>query len=40
MTIRPIKTGRDYRNALKEIEKLWEAQPNSPREVGSTCWLR
>jgi HTH-type transcriptional regulator / antitoxin HigA len=32
MTIRPIKTGRDYRNALKEIEKLWDAKPNSPRE--------
>jgi len=31
MTIRPIKTGRDYRNALKEIEKLWDAKPNSPR---------
>ena len=31
MTIRPIKTGRDYRNALKEIEELWDAKPNSPR---------
>jgi HTH-type transcriptional regulator/antitoxin HigA len=31
MMITPIKTGRDYRNALKAIEKLWDAKPNSPR---------
>jgi HTH-type transcriptional regulator/antitoxin HigA len=31
MTIKPIKTERDYRNALKEIEKLWNAKPNSPK---------
>ena len=30
MKIKPIKTGRDYRNALKEIEKLWNAKPNTP----------
>jgi HTH-type transcriptional regulator/antitoxin HigA len=27
MTINPIKTERDYRNALKEIENLWNAKP-------------
>jgi HTH-type transcriptional regulator/antitoxin HigA len=30
MTIKPIKTERDYQNALKEIEKLWDAKPNTP----------
>ena len=30
MTIKPIKTERDYRNAPKEIEKLWDAKPNTP----------
>jgi HTH-type transcriptional regulator/antitoxin HigA len=29
MTIRPIKIDRDYRKALKEIEKLWDAKPNT-----------
>jgi HTH-type transcriptional regulator/antitoxin HigA len=29
MTIKPIKTERDYRNALKEIENLWNAKPNT-----------
>jgi HTH-type transcriptional regulator / antitoxin HigA len=27
MTIKPIKTERDYRKALKEIENLWDAKP-------------
>ena len=31
MTIRPIKTERDYRKALKEIEKLWDAKQNAPK---------
>ena len=31
MTIKPIKTERDYRTALKEIEKLWDAKPNTPK---------
>ena len=31
MTIRPIKTERDYRKALKEIERLWDAKPNTPK---------
>ena len=31
MTIKPIKTGRDYRTALKEIERLWDARPNTPK---------
>jgi HTH-type transcriptional regulator / antitoxin HigA len=30
MTIKPIKTERDYQNALREIEKLWDAKPNTP----------
>ncbi|MBF0483826.1 MAG: transcriptional regulator [Candidatus Omnitrophica bacterium] len=29
MTIKPIKTEKDYRLALKEIEYLWEAKPNT-----------
>jgi len=28
--IRPIKTKRDYRNALAEIERLFDAKPNTP----------
>ena len=31
MTIRPIKTDRDYRKALTEIEKLWDAKQNTPK---------
>jgi len=31
MTIKPIKTERDYRTALKEIERLWDAKPNTLR---------
>ena len=30
MKLRPIKTDLDYQNALKEIEKLFDAKPNSP----------
>jgi HTH-type transcriptional regulator/antitoxin HigA len=30
MEIRPIKTGADYRAALKEVERLWEAEPGTP----------
>ena len=30
VTIKPIKTERDYQNTLKEIEKLWNAKPNTP----------
>jgi HTH-type transcriptional regulator / antitoxin HigA len=29
MTIKPIKTERDYQKVLKEIEKLWDAKPNT-----------
>ena len=29
MRIKPIKTERDYRKALKEIDKLWDAKPNT-----------
>jgi HTH-type transcriptional regulator/antitoxin HigA len=31
MTIRPIKTEREYRKALKEIEKFWDAKQNTPK---------
>ncbi len=31
MTIKPIKTERDYHKALKEIEKSWDAKPNTPQ---------
>ncbi len=42
MTIKPIKTERDYRKALKEIEKLWDAKPNTPRHwtYWSLWWRR
>ncbi len=30
MKLRPIKTELDYQNALKQIEKLFDAEPNSP----------
>ena len=29
MRIKPIKTERDYRRALKEIDNLWDAKPNT-----------
>ena len=28
--IKPIRTEADHRSALKEIERLWGAQPNTP----------
>jgi hypothetical protein len=31
MTIKPIKTERDYHKALKEIEKFLDAKPNTPK---------
>lgn len=31
MTIKPIKSERDYQRVLKEIEKLWDAKPNTAR---------
>jgi len=31
MIIKPIKTERDYQRALKEIEKMWDARPNTPK---------
>lgn len=30
MNIRPIKTKTDHRAALKEVERLWEAEPGTP----------
>jgi HTH-type transcriptional regulator/antitoxin HigA len=31
MTIKPIKTERHYKKALKEIDKLWDAKPNTAK---------
>src|SRR5271163_1772633 len=30
MKIRPIRTKADYRAALKEVERLWRADPGTP----------
>jgi HTH-type transcriptional regulator/antitoxin HigA len=30
MRIRPIRTKADYRAALKEVERLWDADPGTP----------
>ena len=30
MDIRPIRTKADYRAALKDVERLWEAEPGTP----------
>lgn len=30
MNLKPIKTETDYQQALKEIEQIFEAQPNTP----------
>jgi HTH-type transcriptional regulator/antitoxin HigA len=30
MRIRPIRTKADYRTALKEVERLWNADPGTP----------
>ena len=30
MEIRPIRTKPDYRAALKEVERLWDAEPGTP----------
>ncbi|MDX2223645.1 MAG: helix-turn-helix domain-containing protein [Rhodospirillaceae bacterium] len=35
MTIRPIRTKADYKAALKEVERLWNAEPGTPR--GDRC---
>jgi HTH-type transcriptional regulator/antitoxin HigA len=29
MKIKPIKTHKDYNEALKEIDKLWDAKPGT-----------
>jgi HTH-type transcriptional regulator/antitoxin HigA len=30
MDMRPIRTEADYRAALQEVERLWEAEPGTP----------
>ncbi len=37
MDIAPIRTKRDYRRALKEIEALMDASAARPRATGWTC---
>ncbi|MES2764498.1 MAG: DNA-binding protein [Bacteroidota bacterium] len=32
MEIFPIKSAADHKKALKRIEELWEAEPNSPED--------
>jgi antitoxin component HigA of HigAB toxin-antitoxin module len=36
MTIKPIKTERDYQKTLREIEKLWDdgIEPNRHEDLG------
>lgn len=29
MKIKPVKTNEDYKSALKEIQKLWDAKPDT-----------
>ena len=31
MKIKPVKTAKDYKEALHEIERLWDAKPNTPK---------
>lgn len=31
MKIKPIKTKEDYKSALRVIQKLWDAEPNTPQ---------
>jgi len=31
MEVRPIRTKADYRRALKEVERLWDAEPGTPQ---------
>jgi HTH-type transcriptional regulator/antitoxin HigA len=38
MEIVPIKSQRDYRRALKEIEGLMSAKRNTRRATASRCW--
>jgi hypothetical protein len=38
MDIAPIKTRRDYRNALKRIEGLMSAKRGTPGATASMCW--
>lgn len=30
MSVKPIKTKKDHKNALNRIEELWDATPNTP----------
>lgn len=37
MELRPIKTEKDYQNALQQIEQLFDAKPNSTECVAKPC---
>lgn len=39
MKIQPIKNERDHQGALKEIEKLWDAKPNTPDGDMLELWV-
>jgi len=38
MTIKPIKTERDYQRTLKEIDKLWTPSRTQQRATDWMCW--
>jgi HTH-type transcriptional regulator / antitoxin HigA len=38
MKIQPIKNEQDHAKALKEIERLWEAGPNTPGDDRLELW--
>ena len=39
MKIQPIKNERDHQNALKEVERLWDAKPNTPAGDLLELWV-
>ena len=38
MEIKPIKTEEDYNLALKKVEELWDAEPDTPEGDESEVW--
>ena len=39
MKIQPIKNERDYEAALNEIDRLWDAKPNTPEGDRLDLWV-
>ncbi|KKB11008.1 hypothetical protein VE25_14550 [Devosia geojensis] len=39
MELRPIVTEEDYRGALREIDRLWGAEPGTPEEAQLDAWV-